>query len=298
MNHSASHGSKLRRLRAPEVRFAGATDCGLVRPRNEDAFAAVELGAGRGVLLAVSDGMGGHQNGDVASAMTIDCLILSMTTAERASPGPEYLRAAVEAANAHVWSLARAQPASRRMGATLTAVHVRGTRAHIAQVGDSRAYLARGGRLHLLTLDQTYTQLLVDAGVLLPDQRHLSPFPATILQAVGQEARLHVALGTLDLRDGDRLLVCSDGLTNHVCDGDLEAILRTARELDAASATMITLANERRGDDNITVVLGEVSGGLPPSDPDEPLSETLQVVATYPFPTLVRNPLARLARHA
>lgn len=275
----------------------GQTDIGLVRERNEDAFVVADLTGGsvlaeqrgarfsvgqRGVLLAVSDGLGGHKAGDVASAMVVETIRRSV--AQRAPSNVEsveevdaLMEEAAKRANLAVWEAARC-PGREEMGATLTAVFIHGRTAHIAEVGDSRAYLLRGGAIAQITRDQSYVQLLVEAGALSPEQAEHSPFRNVIVQAMGLEPDVTVALGRLDLRQLDCLILCSDGLSNKVSADELRSIVLMSRRVDAACVRMIALAKERGGEDNITAIVAGVSGDLPPLVAGEPIADTLEVL--------------------
>lgn len=275
----------------------GQTDVGRVRASNEDAFAIADLTGGnliaerriarfevgeRGVLLAVSDGMGGHKAGEVASALVVESLRRAMVAnpAATTTPCDALLEKAVLSANREVWEAAHV--AGREgMGATATALFVHGTAAYIAEVGDSRAYLLRNGELVQVTRDQSYVQLLVDSGVMTPEQAARAPLRNVILQAMGQKPDVKVALGKLDLRQRDCFLLCSDGLSGKVTAEEMRDVILRAPRLDAACATLIDLANAHGGEDNITLIIGGVSGDLPPLQQGESVPQTLQVLQEY-----------------
>ena len=276
----------------------GQTDIGLLRETNEDAFVVSDLTgdsligaiprAGfeireRGVLLAVSDGMGGHNAGEVASALVIESLRRSMKTTSTIPLDDALLERAVKSANRQVWEAAKL-PGRRDMGATLTAVFLHGPTAYIAEVGDSRAYLLRGGRLVQVTRDQSYVQMLVDSGALTPEDAADAPYKNVILQAMGQEPDVQVAMGKLDLRQGDSFVLCSDGLTNELHASEIRDAILGAPRLDAACSVLIDLAKLHGGRDNITVVLGSVSGDLPEAVPDERVSGALQRLKEFDAP--------------
>lgn len=284
MNHTISESSKLAKRGTTRLRLATMTDAGLVRARNEDAHVDVLLDDGS-ALLAVADGMGGHADGDVASATAIEGLLCGMHRATSAASGPWALRDAVRLAHHQVCLRAHGTSGAGRMGTTLTAVHVRGRHAHIAQVGDSRAYVVRHGHIERLTRDQSYGELLVDRGVLAPEQVDLSPFPHTVLQALGQPTDIQIALSTLDLRARDCLLVCSDGLTREARDDELQRAIACASELDVACEKLVELANLRGGGDNVTVVLAAASGDLPIPQPDETIAATHRRLVHYEYPS-------------
>ncbi len=283
----------------------GQTDAGLVRPSNEDAFVVADLTGDsllqeqriaqfevgqRGVLLAVSDGMGGHAAGEIASALVVESLRRSM--ARRTGEAKDtLLERAVLQANRDVWEAAH-YPGRQNMGATLTAMFIHGAVAHIAEVGDSRAYLLRNGQALQVTRDQSYVQLLLDAGVLDPQQAKASGISNVILQAMGLHADVTVALGRLELRDRDALILCSDGLSNKVSVEELRDLVLTSPRLDMACTRMIDLAKTRGGEDNITVVVCGISGDLPKVVATESLSQTLHVLREFEPPPSVGTGVA------
>jgi serine/threonine protein phosphatase PrpC len=274
------------------LRVFGRTDIGRVRKNNEDAFVVADLMQAqalhaldqpttlnvdvRGVLLAVSDGMGGAQAGEVASAMTLHCLRAEMPAGEGGT-AEAALTASVEKANQTVYQTA-AETGRKGMGATLTAVLIHGIRAYVAEVGDSRAYVLRRSRFCQVTHDQSYAQLLVDAGTLTREQAETFHYKNVIMQAIGTKPNVVVALNRFTLRQGDRILLCSDGLTRKVSDEEIHGILQASPSLDLACSQLIELANARGGEDNITVVLADMAGeGLPALTDEERISlETVQ----------------------
>ncbi len=286
------------------VQVFGLTDMGRVRTNNEDAFlisnladaavtqegAQAETAAGEvrafeagehAVLLAVSDGMGGADAGEVASALVVESLRRAMSEAGGKLDWNEATKLAVETANREVWSAARA-PGRKGMGATVTAVCVQGDHAHIAEVGDSRAYLLRNSRIRQVTRDQSFVQYLVDAGALKPEEAATYPMKNVVLQAMGQNPDVQVALGRLELRRGDKLLLCSDGLSGKLKSEEMLAKIQQAASLEDACRALVDLANERGGEDNITVVLARVDGeGLSVPRDQESLTQTFQVLAEY-----------------
>ncbi len=278
------------------LQVVGRTDVGNVRSNNEDSLVVADLsgnglalGPGsdgrfnvgdRGVLLAVSDGMGGLMAGEVASALVIDGLPRAIREGRASTPGEELLDAGVQKVNAKVWDTA--QRKGIRMGATLTAVYVDGPVAWIAEVGDSRAYLIRSGAITQLTKDQSLVQRLLDAGALSPEQAAHSPHRGVILQAMGHGPEVSVALGRLELRARDCLVLCSDGLTAHLSDDDIRDVVLSSSDLTAACQQLVALAKSRGGLDNITVVLGGVDGPLPlPMVSRNDIGETFEVVRPF-----------------
>jgi PPM family protein phosphatase len=273
------------RVTSVRLQVCGQTDAGRVRSGNEDAFLLANLATGerwtgpapaswsadeRGVVVAVSDGMGGAKAGEVASAICIDGLYRGMTeTASEGGDQTERLRKVVERVSREVRDAA-ASSDRRGMGATLTAVLVQGRMAHVAEVGDSRAYLLRGGTICQVTRDQSYVQMLVDAGAITPEDAEQSPKKNLIMQVMGQKDDLLVALSRFELRRGDRLLLCSDGLSNMVKDDQVREMAAAGVDVGAACAALVDQANAAGGEDNITVVIAEVDGeGLEAPEPGE-----------------------------
>ena len=274
---------------------AGRSDVGRVRKNNEDAFTVTDLDSGtrfeasegsheldlleRGILLALSDGMGGHQAGEVASALVLDSLRKDMRSAG-SGPIQQKIAAAVSRANAAVREASKSAE-KHGMGATLTAVFVHGSEAYVAEVGDSRAYLLRGGRLRQITRDQTLVQAMVDQGVLSPDQAKKSAQKNIVLQAVGLADDVRVAIGRFEYRRGDRILICSDGVSNALAEDELRDLLSTATPKDACDR-VIDLANERGGQDNATAIVAEFDGdGLQPPDPSESVTQAFKVLQAF-----------------
>ncbi len=265
------------------VRVVSASHVGRVRAANEDACTIVDLDHGeavagatlrridvgpRGVLLAVSDGMGGARDGAVASAISIDALARALEAAPAETPAGEALEQAARDAHREVWeaSCRAGHRGHTRMGATLTALLVRDGRVTIAQVGDSRAYLIRQGTMTRLTNDQSIVQSLIDKGLMKPEDAEHSPMRNILTQAMGHQEELDVVMSDVELRDRDCLLVCSDGLTNELGEDEIRDAVLMSMRLDVAAKRLVDLANERGGRDNVTVVLAGASGStLPPS---------------------------------
>ncbi len=231
------------------VQAIGRTDVGRVRDANEDAFLVGDSS------FAVADGMGGHLAGEVASATALgpiqdlDGRVFSDSVDATAA-----LRDAVVAANREVSDKSAAAPSYRGMGTTLTAVMVEGRRAHIAHVGDSRAYLLRDGVFSQLTTDHTLVQRLIDEGRLTADEAAHHPQRSVITRAIGVEQDVDVDAMTLDLQPDDRLLLCSDGLTGPVSDEAIASLL-AGNDLDRIPDDLIDAANDAGGPDNITTVI-------------------------------------------
>lgn len=232
--------------------FAGLTDQGRVRARNEDAL----LQRPERGLFAVADGMGGHAAGDVASRIAVDVIDERLLAA-----GPELsgdaIAGAIRAAHDAVLRAGRAEAELAGMGTTLTVLAVAPDGAcRVGHVGDSRAYRFRDGALEQITRDQTWVQAQVDAGRLTPEQARVHPFAAMITSALGIDASpLDVQVHEPDARPGDVFLLCSDGLTGPLRDDEIAAILTRHPAPDDAARTLVEAANEAGGPDNITVAL-------------------------------------------
>jgi serine/threonine protein phosphatase PrpC len=251
----------------------GMTDVGRVRQKNEDAFVVANLTTServhsmiaaatidvdeRGVLIAVSDGMGGAQAGEVASTLALQSLRLGMGAAATDGAGAA-LEASVEGANRNVWDFARAT-GQDGMGATLTAMLIHDRYAYIAEIGDSRAYLLREDRFTQITRDQSVVQRLVDEGALTPEEAQRSDQKNVILQAIGLGPKVKVDMSRVELGQHDRILLCSDGLSNKLPDDDMHVILKGAKP-DEVCRMLVDTANARGGEDNITAVVLDVTG--------------------------------------
>jgi protein phosphatase len=225
------------------VTVGAATDIGQVREGNEDSYLLLDP------LYAVADGMGGHRGGEVASSMAID------TIKRLFEAGEGTLTSNVEEANREVFERSSTDAEVRGMGTTLTAVQVEGSRVRLAHVGDSRAYVLRGGRLHMLTKDHTLVAKMVEEGEITEAEAETHPHRSVVTRALGVERTVQVDEGYLELRDGDRLLLCSDGLTGMVPHERIEALLNEIRDPQQAVDRLVRLANEAGGIDNITAVL-------------------------------------------
>jgi serine/threonine protein phosphatase PrpC len=240
------------------------TDTGLKRSQNEDSHAVwmpEDKGARerQGVLLVVCDGMGGSQAGEVASRLAVDTVLATFRDANGLAPEEE-IRHALEEANRIVHQRSLADAERHGMGTTCTAAVVRGREVYLAQVGDSRAYLVRHGRIQQLTRDHSLVAQLVERRELTPEEARIDPRRNVVTRSIGVSETVEVDAIRLDapLESGDTLLLCSDGLHGQVMDDELAATV-TGRDLDQASKDLIKLANERGGPDNITVVLARMS---------------------------------------
>jgi protein phosphatase len=247
------------------VMVAAASDRGQKRSLNEDRLAVWDPGDAekrgrRGVLLVVSDGMGGSRAGEVASQMTVDTVVRFYAGASGADPGEE-LRAAVVQANHDVRRQGASHAHLNGMGATCTAMVVRGADAWFAHVGDSRAYLVRNGRIRQLTDDHSLVAQLVAQRQITPEQALVDPRRNVVTRSIGISDTVDVDARKLEeeLRAGDTLILTSDGLHGEITNDELA---RAASDSDPERAVeqLIALANERGGSDNITAVVARIEG--------------------------------------
>jgi serine/threonine protein phosphatase PrpC len=277
------HVSLFRSKKSPiAISVFGKTDLGRTREHNEDTFLVADLTTQqaslqpevrehvvgeRGSLFVVADGMGGAAAGEVASQMATETIYryLLETWCRDAEKTPQQfalrLREAVEAANTAIHEYARDHPDLRGMGTTATTVGVLDDHLYLTQVGDSRAYLVRNGEGSQLTKDQSLMQRLVDAGELTEEEAEQSERKNIILQALGPDAKVRVDLTHQEIRRGDALVLCSDGLSGQVRREEIAAVVADPnKDLVSVCSELITLANERGGPDNITVLVARISG--------------------------------------
>ncbi len=237
------------------LEVAARCDIGRVRTSNEDACGEARSPDGAR-LLVVADGMGGHAGGETASRLAVEAL--SAAIAESRDAPREALRRAFEAANRSVHDAARRDPRLAGMGTTgVAALFPRDAPAWIANVGDSRAYRLRDGRLEQITADHSLVAELQRRGLLSAEEALVHPRRHEVLRSLGVEPGVEVDLFELELRGGDVVLLCSDGLTGPVRDDMIAGVLRRERP-DAAARALVELANRLGGPDNVTVQVARV----------------------------------------
>ncbi|MEF9876117.1 MAG: Stp1/IreP family PP2C-type Ser/Thr phosphatase [Gordonibacter sp.] len=230
--------------------FGSRTDIGCLRDHNEDSLIVAPP------LFAVADGMGGHAAGEVASEIAVNVL------AERAPahPDSEALGRAVEEANRAVIRAAREGRGREGMGTTMTAAMLEGERLIIAQVGDSRAYLLHQGKIQQLTRDHSLMADMIEAGQLTPEEARSHPNRSVITRALGSDPHTQPDLYEINVETGDRLLVCSDGLSGMLRDWDIEATLARMHDPQRCASQLVNEAIAAGGHDNITVIVADVTG--------------------------------------
>jgi protein phosphatase len=259
-----------------KIAFFGISDAGQQRSNNEDHFLVADLTrqvlgvknnrvmpqmiyhevGSKGTLLAIADGLGGYEGGEVASLLAVETLaqVLFTTASEAPAPGTQ-LCTAVKAAHQAICQRHGEVPGKEAMSSTLTAVHVGQDMLTIAQVGDSRAYLFSHGTLRLLTEDQTVVGMLQKKGVLTDEEARHHPDRHVILQALGQSQVITPDVQQVRYQEGDCLLLCTDGLFACVPHACIETILRTERHENVRCQRLIEAAHAAGGPDNVTVLL-------------------------------------------
>ena len=285
------------------VDVSAQSHTGLRRANNEDHFFVTRLGRTLQTLITslpagdvpdlteevnyvmiVADGMGGHAAGEVASRMAISALVslaldvpdwIFKVDEEHAREIERRARTRVQEVGAMLTERGERDAALRGMGTTLTAVRSFGRDLLITHVGDSRAYLLRGGGLHRLTRDHTYAQLLIDTGQLAPGDPAVSRHRHVLTNALGGSREdVQVDTDQMQLKDGDRVLICSDGLTDHVDDEAIAGILGEATSSSDACEQLVQRALDGGGRDNVTVIVAayrfpaEVARGVEPDGND------------------------------
>ena len=245
-----SYKSTPRTRKGALTSFGSRTDIGCLRDHNEDSLVVTPP------LFAVADGMGGHAAGEVASEIAVR--VLSELAPEH--PDVEALGRAIEEANRAVIQAAREGRGRQGMGTTMTAAMLEGERLVIAQVGDSRAYLLHQGKLQQLTRDHSLMADMIEAGQLTPEEARTHPQRSVITRALGSDAHLHPDIYEINVETGDRLLICSDGLSGMIFDDQIENTLRRVQDPQRCASQLVNEAIAAGGHDNVTVIVADVTG--------------------------------------
>lgn len=252
------------------LRVGAATDVGRKRKNNEDAFASLPDQG----LFVLCDGMGGTDAGEVASRLAVDTIVGQLKAAESAGradpPGEgedgylletEQLAEAVRRSNRSIYEQAQQNASQAEMGTTVVSAWITQNMASLAHVGDSRAYLWHGHRLEALTSDHSLVEARVQAGLLDREESLKSEDQNILLRALGREPDVDVELHEVPLQAGDYLVLCSDGLTRMVPDGEMAEAIARVREPELICRHLVDAANRNGGVDNITVIVVEVEEG-------------------------------------
>ena len=245
-----SYKSTPRTRKGALTSFGSRTDIGCLRDHNEDSLVVTPP------LFAVADGMGGHAAGEVASEIAVR--VLSELAPEH--PDGEALGRAIEEANRAVIQAAREGRGRQGMGTTMTAAMLEGERLVIAQVGDSRAYLLHQGKLQQLTRDHSLMADMIEAGQLTPEEARTHPQRSVITRALGSDAHLPPDIYEINVETGDRLLICSDGLSGMIFDDQIENTLRRVQDPQRCASQLVNEAIAAGGHDNVTVIVADVTG--------------------------------------
>jgi serine/threonine protein phosphatase PrpC len=244
---------------ALRIEVAAVTDRGLSekRPENEDSL----LNDSAHSVFAVADGVGGAQAGEVASQTAIEVLQEAFANQHEGEDVEDLMEIAIQRANDSIYRLSREQPRFAMMATTIVALHLDGLRATVGHVGDSRLYrLTPEGQLRRETDDHSLVEEEMRAGRLTPEQAANHPGRNVISRALGAEASVEVDMRTFEFESGTTFLLCSDGITRHIPDEELSALLRNAQSPEAACDKMKRLCYERGAEDNLTAVVVRVGG--------------------------------------
>ncbi len=239
----------------PEIESGGLSIVGPVREDNQDSIHLPdhEHPAGPGLLFAIADGMGGYTHGGVASLLALEAFSSTLTT-QNGTPIPKALQRSVDNANLQVYQKAQ-QLRAGRMGTTLTAAYVFGDILYLAHVGDSRAYLIRDGRATCLTADHTAVGDMVRAKILSPDKIRAHTQRSVLTKAIGIGLFVQADIIQYRLHEGDRLVLCSDGVWSVIEDDEFARVVREQIPVDLISRNLIDLALQHKTDDNASTVV-------------------------------------------
>ncbi|MFK7896168.1 MAG: Stp1/IreP family PP2C-type Ser/Thr phosphatase [Myxococcota bacterium] len=249
------------------IEVASRSDVGQVRSANEDSCEVFPLKDGSN-LLVLADGMGGHRGGATASSTAVSTISEAIGPDKRPSSARDALKAAIEAANARIYEMAQADPELEGMGTTVvTFLLDRKGRGTVAHVGDSRAYRYRLGELSPLTTDHSVVAEMQKRGLLSADEAAVHPRRNEILRSVGVLPDVEVEVAKVEVKPGDRIVLCSDGLSGVVADDEIAAVVQMEKPARAVDS-LIQMANERGGPDNISVQILSVPADASSGDPE------------------------------
>lgn len=265
-----------------KIEFSAASDAGKVRGNNEDSY----LLEPQLELAIVADGMGGHNSGEVASSLgvKVTCSEFKVMKGTSLKPKPyndkfsletNQLGFAVQLANSVIYEAGNSSTNSKGMGTTLTAALFNSPLLCLAHIGDSRAYLFRGGQLKQITEDHSLVQEHVRNGLLTKEQAEASPLQNILTRALGAQKTPAVDLLETELAEGDRVLMCTDGLFKAVKEQEILATLKAQPDDLQACASLVATANANGGPDNITLIIGTVK--------KKSLKETLKDIVKKPY---------------
>ncbi|MBM7705362.1 protein phosphatase [Chryseomicrobium aureum] len=247
------------------MEFVHRTDVGKKRAINEDYLQVFEKSKGM-TLAVLADGMGGHNAGDVASELAVRFLVdrfqkSSLQVESEETHVSKWLTEAYEGANDRISTIAESDPACKGMGTTLIAAVFQDRKVTFAHIGDSRVYLYSKGEIHPLTKDHSYVNVLLDSGEIDEEQAKTHPRKNMLMKAIGTEISIDPDILTVTMREGEYVLMCSDGLSNMLSSEQIVHVLQTEATLTAKADTLVTLANDQGGEDNISLILSHLKVG-------------------------------------
>ena len=254
----------------------------MVRQSNEDAFSA------EGELFIVADGMGGHNAGEVASALAVTTM---KSGARNGLTEPSQFRELVQQANTAIYTASLDDSAQSGMGTTVTALAVlpgEEPRVMVANVGDSRTYVWRNGRLDRISIDHSYVQELVNEGIITPEEARTHPRRNIVTRALGIDRSVQVDVFTYEVRTGDRLVLCSDGLVDEVSDAEISKVIGQHSNAQECAEALIMVANTNGGRDNTTVVVVDIADDISEPVAVIPDNDDTQQIESVP-PVLVKE---------
>ena len=262
-----------------KLKWGATTDVGMVRQQNEDAFFAEEN------LYIVADGMGGHNAGEVASELAVTTV---KAGARNGIHTMDQFREVVQQANTAIYTASLDDSTQSGMGTTLTALAVvpgEQPLVLVANVGDSRTYLYRGGVLSRVSVDHSYVQELVNEGIITPEEARVHPRRNIVTRAMGIERFVMVDVFSQVVRTGDRLVLCSDGLVDEVSDADITTVLSQHSDPQDTAEALVMVANANGGRDNTTVIVIDVLDDIsePVDLPEVDVTESTPAVPTIPL---------------
>lgn len=257
------------------ITIHGLSDIGKVRKLNEDRFAILNIATkdtfetykgevgNTGFLLVVCDGSGGDGRGGVAAKLAVDIFQTEIFSKYNSNLGiGDILIQAATTANEMIWQQSNRNPSIAGMASTLTAAWIVPPQVYIVEVGDSRCYLVRGETIRQITRDQSMVQMLIDGGIITPNTAKIHPYRNVVLQSLGARGSVVPVVTSLELAQGDRLLLCSDGLSKNLPEETILEIIVRNKDVITASQQLIAIANDLTADDNVTAILAMFEGDI------------------------------------
>lgn len=227
------------------------SEVGLIRTNNEDSYLADDKKG----LFIVCDGMGGHNGGEVASSMAVNILRQNVQYINNIDEALIALKNAIQKANRQIWQTGKADPELLNMGTTIIAAAIIDNQMVVGNVGDSSLYLIRGEKIEKISRDHTLAATMLDNGLLKPEELRNNSYSHILTRALGVEETVEIDFFNYDLESGDRILLCSDGLTDLLDEKDIWATVTSNQDIAKAAQRLVHMALDRGGHDNITTIL-------------------------------------------